>query len=60
MGTITNITRTQLAVGDLVHHRLFEYRGAIVDVDPNFQSTVKWSLSAESDHSTIRKFWFLL
>ena len=23
-------------------HRLFEYRGVIVDVDPNFQSTEEW------------------
>ncbi|MCH8891015.1 MAG: DNA-binding protein, partial [Myxococcales bacterium] len=32
MGTVTNITRAQFAIGDLVHHRLFDYRGVIVDV----------------------------
>ena len=42
MGTVTNITRAQFAVGDLVHHRLFDYRGVIVDVDPNFQLTEEW------------------
>ena len=42
MGTVTNITRAQFAIGDLVHHRLFAYRGVIVDVDPNFQSTEEW------------------
>jgi heat shock protein HspQ len=42
MGTVTNITRAQFAIGDLVHHRLFDYRGVIVDVDPNFQSTEEW------------------
>jgi len=42
MGTVTNITRAQFAIGDLVQHRLFDYRGVIVDVDPNFQSTEEW------------------
>ncbi len=42
MGTVTNITRTRFAVGDLILHRLFDYRGVIVDVDPRFQSTDEW------------------
>ena len=42
MGTVTTITRAQFAVGDLVHHRLFDYRGVIMDVDPDFQSTEEW------------------
>ena len=42
MGTVTNINRAKFAIGDLVHHRLFEYRGVIVDVDPSFQSTEQW------------------
>ena len=42
MGTVTNITRAKFAVGDLVHHRMFDYRGVVVDVDPTFQSTDEW------------------
>lgn len=42
MGTVTNIFRTRFSVGDLVHHRLFDYRGVIVDVDPSFQLTEEW------------------
>ncbi len=42
MGTVTNITRAQFAIGDLIHHQIFDYRGVIVDVDPNFQSTEEW------------------
>ena len=30
------------AVGQLVHHRLFDYRGVIIDVDPVFQLTDEW------------------
>ncbi len=42
MGTITNITSVKFSVGELIHHRLFDYRGVIVDVDRNFQATEEW------------------
>lgn len=42
MGNVTNITRVKFSVGDVIHHRLFDYRGVIVDVDQNFQSTDEW------------------
>ncbi|MCK5366431.1 MAG: heat shock protein HspQ [Gammaproteobacteria bacterium] len=28
--------------GQIVHHKRFEYRGVIVDVDPVFQGTDEW------------------
>ena len=42
MGTVTNITRTKFAVGELIHHKLFDYRGVIADVDRNFQASEEW------------------
>ena len=30
------------SIGQLVHHKLFDYRGVIVDVDPVFQGTDEW------------------
>ena len=42
MGTVTNITNAKFSVGDLIHHRLFGYRGVITDVDQNFQLTDDW------------------
>ena len=42
MDTASNITRSRFSVGQLVHHRLFDYRGVIVDVDPEFQLTEEW------------------
>jgi heat shock protein HspQ len=42
MGTVTNISRGRFSVGDLIHHRLFGYRGVIVDVDVTFQLTEEW------------------
>ncbi len=32
----------QYRPGQLVHHKLFDYRGAIVDVDPVFQGSEQW------------------
>lgn len=35
-------THARFSVGQLVHHRLFDYRGVVVDVDPSFQGTEDW------------------
>jgi len=32
----------KFSVGDLVHHRLFDYRGVVVDVDPRFMLSEEW------------------
>ncbi len=29
-------------IGQLIHHRLFDYRGVVVDVDPVFQGSAEW------------------
>jgi len=29
-------------VGQVIHHRLFDYRGVVFDVDPCFQGTDEW------------------
>ena len=29
-------------IGEVIHHRNFNYRGVIVDVDPSFQGTDEW------------------
>lgn len=42
MGTVTNISNVKFSVGDIIHHRLFDYRGVIVDVDRNYQGTEEW------------------
>ena len=36
------IKQAQYAVGDLIHHRLFDYRGVIFDVDSVFSLTDEW------------------
>ena len=34
--------RARFRMGQPVHHRLFDYRGVIVDVDPGFQASEEW------------------
>lgn len=34
--------RARFGVGELVSHKLFDYRGVVVDVDPIFQGTDEW------------------
>lgn len=35
-------TSAKFAIGELVHHRLFDYRGVVVDVDPRFMLSDEW------------------
>ena len=32
----------KFAIGQLIKHRLFDYRGVVYDVDPSFQGTEEW------------------
>ena len=37
-----NIPSAKFSIGDLIHHKLFDYRGVIVDIDATFQLTDEW------------------
>ena len=32
----------QFSIGDLVHHKLFDYRGVVADVDPRLMLSDEW------------------
>jgi heat shock protein HspQ len=34
--------QAQFSIGDLVHHKLFNYRGVVVDVDPRLMLSEEW------------------
>ena len=42
MAKVIPINRARFSVGDIVHHRLFGYRGVIFDADATFQLTEEW------------------
>ena len=41
--------QARFAIGDVVRHRLFPFRGVIFDVDPVFNNTEEWWLSIPAD-----------
>ncbi|OUS25115.1 DNA-binding protein [Thalassotalea sp. 42_200_T64] len=58
METVTNIFRVKFSVGDLVHHKLFDYRGVIVDVDKDFQGTEQWYETVAKSRPPKDKPWY--
>lgn len=38
----TTVNCSKFSIGDLIHHKLFDYRGVIVDIDPTFQLSEEW------------------
>ncbi|MGS1018227.1 heat shock protein HspQ [Allosphingosinicella humi] len=43
------VTHAQFAIGDVVRHRLFEFRGVIFDVDPVFANSEEWYQAIPED-----------
>lgn len=36
------MSKANYDIGQVIHHRLFDYRGVIVDVDPSFEGSDEW------------------
>jgi heat shock protein HspQ len=36
------VSTLKFSIGDVVHHKKFDYRGVIVDVDPVFAGSEQW------------------
>jgi len=58
MGKVIPIIRTKFSVGQLVHHRLFGYRGVIFDVDRDFQGTEEWYEAVARSRPPKDKPWY--
>jgi heat shock protein HspQ len=58
MGTVTSMSRAKFTVGELIHHRLFKYRGVIVDVDPTFQLSDEWYEAVAKSRPPKDKPWY--
>ena len=46
---VTGIRRRNSAIGQVVRHRLFPFRGVIFDVDPQFNNTEEWYEAIPAD-----------
>ena len=42
MATAMLKSQAKFRVGQIIHHKLFDYIGVIYDVDPTFQGTEEW------------------
>lgn len=47
-------------IGQIVHHRLFDYRGVIVDVDPVFAGSDEWYEQVARSRPPKDKPWYLV
>ena len=56
------IRNAKFAIGQVVRHRLFPFRGVIFDVDPEFDNTEEWyeAIPAEVRPSKDQPFYHLL
>lgn len=44
-----SVATARFAIGDVVRHRLFEFRGVIFDVDPVFANSEEWYAAIPED-----------
>ena len=58
----TPIPLARFAIGEVVRHRLLDFRGVIFDVDPEYANTEEWwnSIPAEVRPSRDQPFYHLL
>jgi heat shock protein HspQ len=47
--TAPPIAHARFAIGDVVRHRLFEFRGVVFDVDPVFANSEEWYQAIPED-----------
>lgn len=61
-GTPYITERALFSIGQVVKHRLFDFRGVIVDVDPEFDNTEEWWLSIPEEIRPVKEqpFYHLL
>jgi heat shock protein HspQ len=60
MNGIAQLTdqKAKFSIGQRVHHRLFDYRGVIVDVDPEFSGSDAWYEQVARSRPPKNKPWY--
>lgn len=48
----------KFSVGQLIHHRLFDYRGVVIDVDPYFHGSDDWYESVARSRPPKESPWY--
>jgi len=55
---MTTVNQAKFQVGELVQHKLFEYRGVVADVDPSFQLSEDWYRQMAKTRPPKDKPWY--
>ncbi len=50
--------QAKFSIGEVIHHRIFDYRGVIIDVDPEFQGTDEWYVEVARSRPPKNKPWY--
>ncbi|MEQ8660133.1 MAG: heat shock protein HspQ, partial [Gammaproteobacteria bacterium] len=58
MTTTPAIAHPHFAPGDIIRHRLFDYRGVVVDVDARFELTEEWYAAVASTRPPKDQPWY--
>ena len=48
----------KFAIGQIVRHKLFDYRGVVIDVDPEFRGTEDWYRRMAPSRPPKNKPWY--
>jgi heat shock protein HspQ len=48
-------TKARFAIGDVVRHKLYDFRGVIFDIDPVFANSEEWYQSIPTDSRPARE-----
>ena len=51
-------SKAKFCVGQLIHHKLFDYRGIILGVDLEFKSTDEWYNEVAKSRPPIDEPWY--
>jgi heat shock protein HspQ len=52
------LQKVKFNVGQIINHKLFNYRGVVVDVDPAFQNTEEWYDLMAKTRPSKRQPWY--
>ena len=50
--------KAKFRIGQIVHHKLFDYTGVIFDIDPIFQSSDEWYEQVAQSRPPKSKPWY--
>ncbi len=50
--------KAKFRIGQIIHHKLFDYTGVVFDIDPVFQSSDEWYEQVALSHPPKNKPWY--